>query len=109
MPEDKKIHHRKYSDEELLQYLRNNTSGEEANSLEKEMLDDPFLNDAVEGLQHYSSVNKISKDVHDINTKVRQQTLDKRKKRDKQLQNNWVLYLTFIIIIVLLIAFIFLQ
>ncbi len=109
MPEDNKIHHRKYSDEELLQYLRNNTLGDEANSLEKEMLDDPFLNDAIEGLQRYESVSKISKDVHDINTKIRQKTLDKRRRREKELKNNWILYLTFIIIIVLLIAFVFLQ
>lgn len=109
MAENNNIPNKKFSDEELLEYLRENNTGEKANMLEKEMLEDAFLNDAMEGLHRYSSVSKIGKDVYDINTKLRNKTSERRKRRNDKLTHQWILYITFIIIIAILIAFIFLQ
>lgn len=109
MAENNNIPNRNFSDEELLEYLRDNSSVEQANEIEKAMLEDSFLNDAMEGLHNYNSVSKIGKDVYDINTKLRYQTSERRKRRELKLTHQWILYITFIIIIAILIAFIFMQ
>lgn len=99
----------KYSDEELLEYLRNKES-EAANALEKDMLNDPFLNDAIEGLQQYTHTSKIIDDVHDINNKIRSRTSRKKIFRHRtEKQPNWIIYISFIIIILLLIAYVVLK
>lgn len=110
MAENNKNISQKYSDEELMEYLRNNVSGKEANALEKEMLEDPFLDEAMDGLSKYSSVSKIGDDIYEINTTLRGHTSRKRKKRRmKNKEFGWILYISFVIIILLLITFVVLQ
>ncbi|MCU7694507.1 hypothetical protein ACFSPU_07580 [Haoranjiania flava] len=100
----------KYSEEDLLKYLNQDISGEEANRLEKEMLEDPFLKDALEGLQAYSSVSKMRKDVLSIDSKLKQQINTRPERKRKKLKDlNLALYVLFFIIILLLIAFVILQ
>jgi len=43
------------SDEQLLNYLRGYLSHEDAHDIEEQMIDDSFVNDAIEGLQQFSS------------------------------------------------------
>ncbi len=58
------------SEEALKRYLEGNASAEERFMIENQMSDEDFMNDAVEGLQHFKSplvmqdyVNKINKDL----------------------------------------------
>jgi anti-sigma factor RsiW len=55
------------NEEELKKYLSGNISDEERYAIEKKMADSPFVNDAVEGLQQFSSRQKLDKYVNHLN------------------------------------------
>lgn len=59
--------------EKLLEYLNSTLSKEEQHSLEMQMNDDPFISDAVDGLQHFEKDQQVSLIVHHLNEGLRKQ------------------------------------
>ena len=71
------------NEEQLLNYVKGKLTGEEANAFERKMAKSFFLNDGVEGLQSFSSPEKINVYVQQVNTNLHQR-LDDKKRRNKK-------------------------
>ena len=80
-----------FEDEDLLKYLNQNLSPEEAHKLEKAMLQDAFVNDAIEGLSAIKDKEQINKSIDQLNNhlgKILKERTEKKKKR-KIPSNQW--------------------
>ncbi len=96
--------------DKLLQYLNRELSHEDQHALEKQMNDDEFMNDAVEGLQQVDKKN-IPSLVSELNFNLKKQLHQKKKRRAGKFVVDlpWI-YLTIIILLVLLvIAFVVIK
>lgn len=70
--------------QQLMDYLSNHLSKEAEHEMEKEMAADPFLNDAVEGLQQVSDKDAISKDIQALNEQLKYQVRRNRNRKEKR-------------------------
>ena len=90
--------------QQLMDYLSNRLSKAESHEVEKNMADDDFMNDAVEGLQIMESKKDVQAYVEQLNNDLHKQ-IDKNKiRKDKlKLKDQTNIYITIIVILVLLI------
>ena len=98
--------------EKLLQYLNRNMSDEEQHAFEKQMNDDAFMNDAVEGLQALENKNKIAGLMEQMNADLKKQ-LDKKKKRKQKRkladQPGWVYFSIVLVLLLIIVAYIIVK
>src|ERR1700750_3456431 len=87
--------------DKLLQYLNSNMPAEEQHEFEKQMNDDEFINDAVEGLQQIDDKKAIPAYVQQLNTDLKTQLNARKKRKDKRKIPSQ--YWSYIAIILLLI------
>ena len=88
--------------EKLLDYLNKKLSADEAHEVEKQMADDAFMNDAVEGLQNFKNKRDLSLLVEQLNKDLKRQTArNKQKKEKRKLLNQPWLYFTLILLLIL--------
>ena len=80
------------NNEELMKYLLGKTSEEERFAIEKQMADDSFVNDAVEGLQNFKDPVQVHEYVEQLNRQLQKHTTQKliRKKKRKLKEQNWL-------------------
>lgn len=91
----------KPSDELLRKYLENQLSEEERHEVEKAMLDDPLLEEAMEGLSGKSD-SEVRAVVNDINTELRKQITKKsREKKRHGIADQSITYYAIILILLL--------
>jgi hypothetical protein len=78
--------------EELMKYLQGKASDEERFAIEKQMADDAFVNDAVEGLQKFQDPTQAHEYVEQLNRQLHKYTVIKqqRKKKRKLKEQNWL-------------------
>jgi len=91
--------------EKLLDYLNKKLSATDAHEVEKQMAEDEFMNDAVEGLDNFKDKKDLSLYVEQLNQELKKQ-LDKKKRRKekrKLKEQPWV-YFTIVLILVLIIT-----
>lgn len=95
------------SNEQLKKYISGEASAEEAHAVEKEMADSNFMNDAVEGLQSFSSQKKLDDYVTDINKKLHQQLEGRKQKKEKQKIKDlsWIIIAVIIILLLCIIGY----
>jgi phage terminase small subunit len=75
--------------QQLMDYLSGNLSGEPLHDVERTMADNAFLNDAVEGLQQMGNRKKLQAYVDDLNTALQKSMAKKKQRRLKrQLKDN---------------------
>lgn len=88
--------------EKLLDYLNKKLSASEAHELEKQMADDAFVNDAVEGLEEFRNKKDLPHYIQQLNSDLKKQ-LDKKKSRKekRKLQNQPWLYFSIVLLLVL--------
>src|ERR1700754_1059046 len=88
--------------EKLLQYLNQSMPDAEQHELEKQMNDDEFMNDAIEGLQQLNNKNDIPVYVQQLNSDLKKQ-LDKRKKRKdkRKIPSQYWTYISIVIVLLL--------
>lgn len=91
--------------EKLLDYLNKTLSASEAHEVEKQMADDEFMNDAVEGLDDFKNKKDLSLYVEQLNQDLKKQ-LDKRKKRKekRKLKEQPWLYFTIALLLILIVT-----
>ena len=79
--------------EELIRYLEGTASEEERFAIEKLMADSSFVNDAVEGLQHFSDPGKLAQYTDELNKQLKKQTGKRllRKNKRKLKDQNWLI------------------
>lgn len=90
--------------EKLLQYLNRNMSDEEQHAFEKQLNDDEFMNDAVEGLESMENKNRLGELVQQLNTDLKKQ-LDRKKKRKEKRKipgQSWT-YISIVLVLLLII------
>ncbi len=69
--------------EKLLDYLNKNLSASEAHEVEKQMADDEFMNDAVEGLEKFKNKKDLVLLVQQLNKDLKKQTQKKKSEKRK--------------------------
>jgi hypothetical protein len=94
------------NEDELVNYLKGNLSAEDAHEIEKQMADSSFVKDGVEGLQQFSSTEKINSYVQNINTNLQQKLAVKRRKTKKGIQNlSWEFIAVIVVILLCLLGY----
>ena len=90
--------------DKLLDYLNKKLSAAEAHEVEKQMADDEFMNDAVEGLENFKNKKDLSLLVEQLNRDLKRQTAKKKLKKEKRkLREQPWLYISIVILLVLII------
>jgi hypothetical protein len=90
--------------ETLLLYLQDKLSGEKRHEVEKQLLENEFANDALEGLQEIKDKQQIAYIVEMLNRDLKKKTEKKKKRREKmKLPDQSWLYISIVIIILLII------
>lgn len=90
------------NEEQLKKYLSGEASAEEIHAVEKSMADDAFVNDAVEGLQDFSSQVKLNDYVTQLNKKLHQHLEQpKERKKKREIKNLSLIIIAAIIILII--------
>ena len=90
--------------EKLLDYLNKKLSAAEAHDIEKQMADDEFMNDAVEGLENFKNKKNVSLIVQQLNNELKKQTAKKKAKKEKRkLKEQPWLYISLVTLLLLII------
>lgn len=89
--------------DKLLDYLNKKLSAGEVHEVEKQMADDAFVNDAVEGLEYFNNKNNVPLYVQQLNAQLQRQ-LKKKKKEKRRLKDMPGMYYMIIILLVLIIV-----
>jgi lipopolysaccharide export LptBFGC system permease protein LptF len=95
------------SKDQLMDYLSGNLSDEAMHDLEKQMADSELMNDAVEGLQSFSSPDKAKKIAArltvQLNTKLKNK--NRKNKRKPPMELYWTIIAVVIILVLCLLAY----
>jgi hypothetical protein len=96
------------NEEELRKYLSGNISDEERYVIEKKMADSEFVNDAVEGLQQFSSKQKLNDLVNHLNNHLHQYIESKKEIKEKRKIKDlsWIILAVIIILLLCMLAYI---
>lgn len=91
--------------QQLMDYLSNQLSNTEKHDLEQKMADDPFINDAVEGLQQITDKGKLAGYTEQLNKELKRQTEKNKKHKNKRKWKDQP-YTYFAVILILLLIII---
>jgi len=90
--------------ETLLLYLQGKLSSEKKHELEKQLVDNEFASDAIEGLKEIRDQQQIAYMVEMLNRDLKKKVAKKKQRRDKlKLPDQSWLYISIIILILLII------
>lgn len=90
--------------ETLLQYLQGKLSAQEQHDLEKQMMDNDFDVDALEGLQEFKDKKNISTLVDQLNSSLKKRTEKKNRFRERlKLRFDSSLIIAVVIILLLIV------
>ncbi len=86
-------HEDELSTEELMRYLQGNATEEERFAIEKQMADSFFIDEAIEGLQHFKNPAQVKEYAEQLNKQLQKQTAKKvsRKNKRKLKEQNWLI------------------
>jgi anti-sigma factor RsiW len=88
--------------QQLMDYLSGNLSGEPLHEVERSMADNAFLNDAVEGLQQMGNRKNLQAYVDELNAALQKNMAKKKRRRLKRrLKDDPWTYLTLGVVIAL--------
>jgi hypothetical protein len=90
--------------EKLLQYLNRDLSKDEQHELEKLMNDDPFANDAIEGLELVADKKNIPAYIDQLNAALKKQTEKKKARQQKRkFQQQPFIYIVIVTVLLLIV------
>ena len=97
--------------QQLMDYLSHHISGTDSHELEKTMADDPFMNDAVEGLQQLKPGKNIEIYVEQLNAGLQKQIGKNKKRKDNRRikENPYTYYAIIFILLLIVISFIIVK
>jgi hypothetical protein len=97
--------------QQLMDYLSSRLSKAESHEVEKNMAEDEFMNDAVEGLQKIKSKKELQAYVEELNNDLHKHIAkNKSRKNKRKIKNQENIYLAIIVIlIILIISFVILR
>ncbi len=93
--------------EQMLKYLRGELGNEERHAFEKAMADDPFVNEAVEGLQEFNDPLKVNLFADQLNKQLQKQIAKKSKRKFKRRlrEQNWLVIAILAILLLCVIGY----
>ena len=96
------------NEDEIKKYLSGNLSDEEKHSIEKKIADSPFTDDAVEGLQNFSSHQKLDEYVNHLNEDLHQYLAGKKELKEKRKIKDlsWIIVAVIIILLLCLLGYV---
>ena len=99
------------NEEQLKKYISGDLSAEELHAVEKQMVDSDFVNDAVEGLQTISSINKLDDYVQELNKQLHQQLNSTKQRREKRKIKHlsWIIVAVIIILLLCVLGFVVIK
>ena len=90
--------------QKLMDYLSGKLSAQDKHDVEEWMVDNPFFNEAVEGLQHMKKEQDVPVYVEQLNKQLHQDLKQKKQtRRKKALSFSFWTYLAIIIILLLVV------
>ncbi len=94
-------------DEQLMNYLEGNLSGDEQQKIEQQIAGDEFVKEAIEGLQQFSSNTKLDQYVRNLNQNLQQQLAIKKKNKWKRSLSHpsWIVMATILILVLCVLAY----
>lgn len=104
MAETKKIlpQNNEPTEDEILSYINNSLNDEQRHVIEQEMLENDFMNDAIEGLEQFENKPNIQHLVNDLNHQlVKQTTKYKVRKHKRKIPEQTLIIISISIILVL--------
>ena len=98
------------NEEELIDYIKGKSSAGGEHSVEMKMTDSPFVNDAVEGLQDFSSTEKMNTYVQQINDDLYKHLHTKKFRRRKAITNlSWEIIAVIVVILLCIIGYVIIE
>ncbi|MBL7730448.1 MAG: hypothetical protein JNM88_04655 [Chitinophagaceae bacterium] len=94
--------------ETLLQYLQGQLPADKKHEVEKQLLLDPFADDAAEGLEEFEDKGKLQYMVEMLNRDLKKTTEKKKKRREKMRFKDqpWLYFSVLILIFLIVICYI---
>jgi anti-sigma factor RsiW len=88
--------------QKLMDYLSGKLSGAEKNEVEQWLADNPFAEEALEGLEHFKDKKELQNYVHELNKHLSKYLAAKKDRRKKHLQvdTKWI-YLAVLLVLAL--------
>ncbi|MBC7722922.1 MAG: hypothetical protein H7068_12915 [Pedobacter sp.] len=95
------------TDEQLMSYLQGNLLEEERNTIEQQMVEDDFTNDAVEGLETLTNKAQLPDYVEQLNRQLQKNiaTKKQRKAKRKLKDNPWIVIAIGIILMICVLGY----
>ena len=93
--------------ETLLLYLQGKLTAEQQHEIEKQMMDDDFESDALDGLEKFGDKRKLTELVSQLNHDLRKKT-DKKKRLRQKLElkvDPWVIATVIIVLLLVVISY----
>lgn len=93
--------------ETLLLYLQGKLTPEKQHELERQLLDNEFATDALDGLQEYKDKQKLAHLADQLNRELKKKTARKKAARGKRLQqaDPWLLIVLLVILLLIVISY----
>jgi hypothetical protein len=97
--------------QKLMDYISGKLSGEQKHEVEQWMIDNPFLSDAVEGLQHAGNENEVKASVEQINKELRKYLQARKRRREPKLLpvNMWTYVAVLVILAIAVVVYLVLH
>jgi hypothetical protein len=98
------------NEDELMNYVKGKSTGEDAHAVERKMADSSFINDGVEGLQQFSSAEKINAYVQQVNENLHRNLSDKKRKNKRKIIGlSWELVAVIAVILLCLLGYVIIE
>jgi hypothetical protein len=95
------------NEEQLINYVKGKSTKEDTHAVERKMAGSSFANDGVEGLQQFSSAEKINAYVQHINDDLHHKLSDKKIKNKKGIKNNsWEIIAIIVIVLLCVLSYV---
>jgi hypothetical protein len=95
----------------LLSYLNDQLSKADSHELEKHMAEDPFVNDAIEGLQQFDKKKDMQGYVQQLNKRLNKQLKKKNARRYKRRWKDqpWIYFSVILILLLAVICYVVIK
>ena len=98
------------NEDELMNYIKKKSSADEEHNIEKKMADSSFVSDAVEGLQNFSSTEKMNAFVQQINNDLHKHLQTKKYRRKETITNlSWEIISVIIVILLCILGCVIIE
>jgi len=98
------------NEDELINYVKGESSEGEEHAVEKQMADSLFVDDAVEGLQQFSSTDKLNAYVQQINKDLHKQLTKRKFKNLTPITGSlWQIIAVIIIILLCILGYVVIE